>query len=87
MKIVINMPLLLVDYKFNENKDIYDVVGDDFTGCMRMIDKERGYHITVNDLGYKLKFRCSPTFDITKEKYDQLLKIVKKDAKPVHQYD
>jgi len=75
------MPLLLIDYMFNEKKERYEIIGDNFTGCMRTIDKERGNNILVNDLDYKIKLRCSPVFEVDKTKFYKILKIIKEDRK------
>jgi hypothetical protein len=75
------MPLLLIDYIFNENSKIYNIIGDDFVGCMRKIDKERGCNIQINELGYKIKFRCSPIFEINDKIYKKIIEIIKEDDK------
>jgi hypothetical protein len=67
------MPLLLIDYVFDENKDIYDIIENNFIGCMKEIDKERGNNMLINYLGYKIKFRCSPIFEIDKNKFDKMV--------------
>lgn len=76
------MPLLLIDYIFDQNKEIYSIIGDEFLGCMRNIDKERGNNILLNDIGYKIKFRCSPVSEIEENKFKQILKIIENDKKP-----
>jgi hypothetical protein len=75
------MPLLLIDYIFDENRDVHCIIGDSFIGCMRNIDKERGHHMMLNDLGYKIKFRCSPIFEIDESVFQRLMGVIANDNK------
>ena len=78
---------MLIDFIFDEDPTVFAITGNNFPGCMRAIDKVRGHHIIVGDLGYKLKFRCSPTFDVDKDLFNRMLDCLSELGKPMARYD
>ena len=78
--------LLLLDYIFNENDEIYKLIGDDFPGCLRKVDVERGHHLLLGDILFNVIFRCSGVFEVTQERFERLLIILQSCDKKIIDY-